>query len=181
MPHEENLTRRRVVMRGIGVVFGFIGAAVVVPLVGYFVGPAARGMSSAAWSPLGRAIPPTPRSSEPWVRVGDLGSFAQDMPTLVTVRIPAQDGLTQGDTPVAVYVRRTAADGATIFDVHCTHMGCSVEWNPGAQRFLCPCHGGVFDTNSRVLSGPAPRPLDRYATKVDGAVLYVGGLDLPGA
>jgi len=64
---EDHPTRRRVVMRAIGAVFGFIGAAVGAPSVGYFVGPAVRGMSPASWSPLGRAVPPTPRSSEPWV------------------------------------------------------------------------------------------------------------------
>jgi len=115
------------------------------------------------------------------VRVGELAQFTQDTPALTTVRVPAQAGMAQADTPIAVYVMRTGADEATIYDLHSTHKGCSVQWNPGARRFLCPRHGAVFNTDGRVLSGPASRPLDRYATKVDAGVLYMGRLDLPGA
>ena len=27
----------------------------------------------------------------------------------------------------------------------CAHLGCPVRWVPAAERFICPCHGGVYD------------------------------------
>ncbi|TDI85191.1 MAG: hypothetical protein E2O78_04900 [Caldithrix sp.] len=31
----------------------------------------------------------------------------------------------------------------------------------------CPCHDGVFDVNGNVVSGPPPRPLQKYEVDVD--------------
>jgi cytochrome b6-f complex iron-sulfur subunit len=51
-----------------------------------------------------------------------------------------------------------AADkGLMAMSAICTHLGCMVsrvEWG-----YQCPCHGSKFDTDGRVLAGPAPRPL----------------------
>ncbi|MCW5982180.1 MAG: Rieske 2Fe-2S domain-containing protein [Bryobacteraceae bacterium] len=44
----------------------------------------------------------------------------------------------------------------------CTHLGCTVRWSSGDQRFYCPCHGSVYDAEGKVIDGPAPRPLDWY-------------------
>lgn len=41
----------------------------------------------------------------------------------------------------------------------CPHMGCTVDWEPSSQQFLCPCHGSRFDPQGRRLQGPAPTAL----------------------
>ena len=37
----------------------------------------------------------------------------------------------------------------------CPHMKCHVKWNQSEQSWDCPCHGSRFDTEGRVLEGPA--------------------------
>ncbi len=48
----------------------------------------------------------------------------------------------------------------------CTHLGCRVAWVSNDGRFRCPCHGSSFDLDGTNLDGPAPRPLERLAIRV---------------
>lgn len=41
----------------------------------------------------------------------------------------------------------------------CTHLGCTVNWQPEKDRFVCPCHGSQYDSQGRVLKGPAQHAL----------------------
>ncbi len=41
----------------------------------------------------------------------------------------------------------------------CTHLGCTpnfIDDDGTAAHIVCPCHGGIYDTLGRVLSGPPP-------------------------
>jgi menaquinol-cytochrome c reductase iron-sulfur subunit len=51
----------------------------------------------------------------------------------------------------------------------CMHLGCPVRWTPAAERFICPCHGGVYDIRGMVTGGPPVRPLDRFYTRLNQA------------
>ncbi|HEY6912230.1 MAG TPA: Rieske (2Fe-2S) protein [Myxococcales bacterium] len=55
----------------------------------------------------------------------------------------------------------------------CTHEGCTVQYVPGDSLIWCACHNGRFDLQGKVISGPPPRPLARYACERqgDGAVV----------
>ncbi|MGE5223078.1 MAG: ubiquinol-cytochrome c reductase iron-sulfur subunit, partial [Omnitrophica WOR_2 bacterium] len=57
----------------------------------------------------------------------------------------------------------------------CTHLGCHVRWIGERNQFFCPCHNGIFNKQGEVVSGPPPRPLDRYAVKVENDQLYIQG------
>lgn len=74
----------------------------------------------------------------------------------------------------AAFVYRRSDDDFIVYNLHCTHVGCPVNWSPPAERFFSPCHGGVFDAEGRVLAGPPPRPLDRYEVKIQHGVVYAG-------
>jgi Rieske Fe-S protein len=47
-----------------------------------------------------------------------------------------------------------------MFSSVCPHLGCSYEWQPEANLFICPCHGSEFDSEGAKVAGPAPRGLD---------------------
>ena len=41
----------------------------------------------------------------------------------------------------------------------CPHMGCPLTWNPEEETYECPCHGSRFDSEGRLLAGPAQKNL----------------------
>lgn len=43
----------------------------------------------------------------------------------------------------------------------CTHTHCIVDWNNAEKSWDCPCHGGRFDTNGNVLTGPPRKNLEQ--------------------
>jgi nucleotide-binding universal stress UspA family protein/nitrite reductase/ring-hydroxylating ferredoxin subunit len=72
---------------------------------------------------------------------------------------PGEGGIvTTGDHKVAVYRDRDGIVHA--LSATCTHMGCTVKWNPTDKSFDCPCHGSRFSSTGQVLNGPASRPLE---------------------
>jgi quinol---cytochrome c reductase iron-sulfur subunit, bacillus type len=56
----------------------------------------------------------------------------------------------------------------------CMHLGCPVRFVAAAERFICPCHGGVYDFRGLVAGGPPVRPLDRFYTRVRNGMVEVG-------
>jgi hypothetical protein len=48
------------------------------------------------------------------------------------------------------------------------HAGCPVRFVPASQKFICPCHGGVYDFRGQRTGGPPVRPLDRFYTRLVG-------------
>jgi cytochrome b6-f complex iron-sulfur subunit len=65
-------------------------------------------------------------------------------------------------------------DGAWVaFNAVCTHLGCTVGFEPKNRRIFCPCHGGTYDMKTgEVVAGPPPRGLTVYHVEVtDGHVV----------
>ena len=56
----------------------------------------------------------------------------------------------------------------------CAHLGCPVRYIQASQKFVCPCHGGVYDFQGEVEGGPPVRPLDRFYTRVRAGRVEVG-------
>jgi cytochrome b6-f complex iron-sulfur subunit len=54
--------------------------------------------------------------------------------------------------------------GFTAISLVCTHLGCTVETQPGG--FTCPCHGSRYDSQGNVTRGPAQKPLRPLRTAI---------------
>ncbi|GEB66498.1 iron-sulfur-binding protein [Sinomonas atrocyanea] len=59
--------------------------------------------------------------------------------------------------PAAVYADPAGALHA--LSAACTHLGCTVEFNPDQATWDCPCHGSRFSLEGSPIRGPATTPL----------------------
>ncbi len=50
---------------------------------------------------------------------------------------------------------------------NCPHLGCAVPWCQSSQWFECPCHASRYNRWGEWTDGPAPRGMDRYASRID--------------
>lgn len=119
-------------------------------------------------------LPALKKQKVVWKQCGPVEEFA-----VGEIRLVALEPLEQRQWPEdwgkeAAWVFRRSQHDFVVYNIHCTHVGCPVNWSSKARRFFSPCHGGVFDEEGRVLAGPPPRPLDRYESKVENGVLYAG-------
>jgi cytochrome b6-f complex iron-sulfur subunit len=64
----------------------------------------------------------------------------------------------KGD-PTYLVVNEDKALASFGINAVCTHLGCVVPWNPNENKFMCPCHGSQYDSNGKVVRGPAPLSL----------------------
>jgi cytochrome b6-f complex iron-sulfur subunit len=65
------------------------------------------------------------------------------------------------------------SSGYNAFSLVCTHQGCIVGYN--GSQFVCPCHGGRYDSNGNVISGPPPSPLQKLTVTQSGNILTIKG------
>ena len=76
-----------------------------------------------------------------------------------------------GDRPVEV-VR--AGEDVRARSLICTHMSCTVRWEAGRQRYVCPCHHGEFDADGKPVAGPPVEPLRSVPVTVEDGTAWVG-------
>ena len=101
-----------------------------------------------------------------WRDVGALEDFKISETVLINFEnsdVIAWSGKT-GRT--GAWLRRLGEDEFEAFTLNCAHLGCPVRWEPKADLFLCPCHGGVYYKDGTVAGGPPPHALPKYPVKV---------------
>ncbi len=121
-------------------------------------------------------LPPKVRKDEEWVQAGDVSNLAVNSPVELTFRRTRTDGWKVTSEKSTAWAVKQPDGSVVAFGPQCTHLGCAYHWEDGKNDFLCPCHTSVFGIDGKVISGPAPRPLDRFETKIDGNKLMLGRL-----
>jgi cytochrome b6-f complex iron-sulfur subunit len=94
-----------------------------------------------------------------------------------TVKAAAQNEIPVGASKLVqgagkpVIVIRLGETEYRAFSAVCTHLGCLVQWRNAERDIFCPCHGGRFSLEGKVIGGPPPHPLTPYpAAVVNGDV-----------
>jgi Rieske Fe-S protein len=75
-----------------------------------------------------------------------------------------------GDQAVLLH---PSEDEFVAFSQKCTHLSCSVYYQPEQDRLFCPCHDGVFEPRGgEPIAGPPQRRLPRISLEVRDGTLY---------
>jgi menaquinol-cytochrome c reductase iron-sulfur subunit len=110
------------------------------------------------------------RDARPWQRIGPVDDYEVGQTVQIDLQDPSPLPWAGRTALMSGWLRRTET-GFICFSVHCTHLGCPVNWLAKGQIFLCPCHGGVFNADGQPVGGPPQRPLQRHDVRVqDGFV-----------
>jgi Rieske Fe-S protein len=135
---------------------GSLMAAVVgLPVIQYFISPA-----------LGK------ETAESWIPLGPLENYPFDTPTLFNFTMTKVNGWERSSHSYGAFILRQEA-GVIVFSDVCTHLSCRVNWDPETQEYHCPCHAAAFDILGDVVTGPPPRPMDRFETKIEDGQLFI--------
>jgi Rieske Fe-S protein len=159
----ETVTRRRFMVGTVHVAGAVAVSAIALPALGFAVGPIFE------------------KTEVQWQPVGAPDDFTDD--TYIPKIITETQGIAGlGETTVYVRQRNTNIDtepqdqynAFVAISNRCMHLGCPVRFVAASERFICPCHGGVYDFRGEVTGGPPVRPLDRFYTRVRNGQVEIG-------
>ncbi len=139
-PADEMGRRQFVAAAGLGAMGVCYAAAIAYPVYRYLVSPAeqARELAAVTQVTLPKADLPKP---------GTAMMFRFGVTPAMLIHLP--------DGHVACY------------SAVCTHLGCTVQYQPEEGRIFCACHSGVYDPQSgKNIAGPPPKPLSVFQVEV---------------
>jgi len=112
------------------------------------------------------AAPKRLTNSRIWRRAAAPDDLSGNQPLTVVVTARDEDGWYETKKQSVVFLDRDG-NGYRALSATCAHLGCRVKWDETQAKFLCPCHGGVYDRQGNVLAGPPPRGLERLNVRLN--------------
>jgi menaquinol-cytochrome c reductase iron-sulfur subunit len=152
---DQELTRRKFMVRTIMGIVVFIGAVLAVPFGGFGILPALR------------------KKEIDWSDAGTIKDMQADVPQERRFSQIVKSGWQEEKQERSIWIVKRPDNTVTAYSPNCPHLGCGYRWFDADQRFKCPCHGSVFDINGKVLAGPSPRPLDTLPVKLEDNRIFV--------
>ncbi len=163
----ETVTRRGLMTGGALAAGGIASAAFGLPALGFALGP----------------IFSNEEVNDEWQDVGSVDDFNETTYVSKVTTIVSEVGEAGKTT---IYVRKATPEDRSPSDkgkkpmpyiaisTRCAHLGCPVRYVQASEKFICPCHGGVYGKDGSVDGGPPVRPLDRFYTKEENGRVFVG-------
>ena len=144
----KEVSRREVLARGSRVGMGLVGVMLSVPAIGFLVSPLFT------------------KQRTTWVTVGPIDHVPLNQPTALFADVPVGTGYATPPVKRVVYVVKKPGGEVKALSNICTHMQCDVHWASSLNKFLCPCHGGLYDMDGTNVGGPPPQPLAQWVHRL---------------
>jgi menaquinol-cytochrome c reductase iron-sulfur subunit len=159
MPEEKKIERKTFLGIATWAIGGLISLGMGIPAISYIIGPSFQ-----------------KSGDQEWIRLGPSSKVELGTPTLFKTTIQRQTGWIVNDEEISAYLYTEQGREYVALSNICTHLGCKVRWINDQSQFFCPCHNAAFDKEGKVVSGPPPRPLDRYQVKIEDDQIYIQGV-----
>jgi Rieske Fe-S protein len=154
-PGKTGTTRRRFIVVIMAIAASLLGLILGIPFIRSVIGAG------------------TGAKKDRWVKLADLQSIPVGEPVRLNFIQDEQDAFIKQTALHPVWVVRQSQSEVTAYSPICPHAGCYYNWSAQLRRFACPCHASVFEINGKVVSGPAPRPLDTLPVKIENGSLFL--------
>lgn len=85
-----------------------------------------------------------------------------------SITIENADDMKLGDSKIVrfgnepVIIIKSGEEKFIAFSATCTHLDCTVQYKKEEGVIWCACHNGKYDLLGKNISGPPPKPLNRY-------------------
>ena len=153
---DKEITRREFIKGTVTAIGGLIGAVIAIPSIVYLLSPALQA-----------------KEDTDLIDLGSLENYRIGLPTRFETTRTKVNGWERTAINYGLFVVRKSDSEVRVFSDICTHLGCRVSWHADQKNYISPCHDGHFDIVGNVVSGPPPRPLDEYITKIENGNLFV--------
>jgi len=143
----EPLSRRHFVQAGLGVAGVVYVGAIAYPVYRYLMSPAEQAAALAAVTEI----------------------------SLEKSQLPAPGAALAFMFGISAALLIHMKDGNLVcYNSTCTHLGCTVQYQPDQNRIYCACHGGTYDVaTGKNIAGPPPKPLTRYNVEVTDEAIII--------
>lgn len=154
-----------------------MAASTNLPRRGFFAGLMAA-IAAMLGGPIARValFPVLRKPDEPsWTDLGPVALLVPApgaAPTAAQLPYERRDGWQIDRQQRTVYILPGAGVPRVLSSV-CPHLGCTVQWHPERDEFICPCHGGTYAASGARISGPPARGLDPLPARVEKGRLLV--------
>ena len=156
MAHKPDISRRDFIKTVTGLVGVVISIGIGLPSIFYLLSPSLK-----------------KTEDNTTVDLGPLEKYPLGIPTLFEFTRTKVNGWERTGLSYGVFVLRQTGKDVRVFSDICTHLACRVSWHPDVQHYISPCHDGHFDISGSNISGPPPRPLDEFVTKIENGNLFI--------
>ena len=153
---KNELSRRDFIKATVVTIGSLIGALIGIPSVVYLLSPSLQA-----------------KEATDSIDLGSLENYPIGIPTRFDFTLTKVNGWERTAINYGLYVVRKSESEVRVFSDICTHLGCRVTWHPDQEHYISPCHNGHFDILGKNVSGPPPRPLDEFITKIENGNLSV--------
>jgi Rieske Fe-S protein len=112
------------------------------------------------------ATPKSGATAARWRKATSIFELPPNAPFAAVMAERKSDGWYETSKQSVVYIDREG-DSYRALSATCSHLGCRVRWDESKSQYRCPCHGGTYDREGKVVAGPPPAPLRRLNVRVN--------------